>query len=221
MALNIMSKYDSGKRWLDLLPDEILIALINVERTLEPLWRGNICIPNRELLLMPFTMISPDKVKLVLLCKEPYASKHMCTGIPIEVGNGMQTQSSKAFRNVICKYYTDVDEHRFMDLYFDAGILVLNASFTTQQSHSRYELNSSHFPLWSTFTKPLLHYFNNIQLPMLLLGVEGKKLARDIVPSNVNIHRCSFPKDSKTTEEFHRTLTQLIEIYIFNVNEKI
>jgi len=163
-------------------------------------------------------MIGPDEVALVIICKEPYASSSMATGVPVETNGKLDTLSSNVFMALISKYWTKVDKTNFMRCYYASGILVINASFTISPVHDkRYSLSQSHYPLWTRFCHPLVLYLTSRNIPVLGLGTEAKGLLRNS-PDGSIVHSCPFPIDSKSIAAFTEIAKTLIDNVIFNTD---
>ena len=213
--LDTLSLTDRGKAWLKILPDECTSALNYIDSKLFSNWSNTMCYPHVNRVLLPFHMIAPDEVVMVIICKEPYGSYSMATGIPIETGGRLDTLSQSVFMNLISKYWSNVDKDNFMRCYYASGILVINSSFTiTPTKDKRYSLTQSHFPLWTRFCYPLVRYLNSINIPILGLGMESKGLLRNS-PNASMVYHCPFPIDRDTIVEFYSITQKLIDAFVF------
>lgn len=214
----IQSLIDSknGKQWYNIMPDKCKEALVSIERKLSDIWDSNQCVPSRENVLLPFTMISPDDVAMIIICKEPYSKSTLATGIPIQTGNGIMTPSSIIFSSTIRRYWRNVTNDNYMDYYYKSGILVINASFTIMSNvdDKRYSLAYSHYPLWCEFTKPFIEWMNSNDIPILCLGLEAKSLMKSIVSMK---YICSYPRDIETSKEFIDIVSTMMSEYIFDI----
>jgi uracil DNA glycosylase len=207
-----------GIAWLKVLPVECINALYYIDDKLDSLWNNNLCFPVKNRVLLPFHMIAPEEVTMVILCKEPYSSSSMATGIPVETGGKLSTTSEKVFMDLISKYWNNTDTDNFMKCYYASGILVINSSFTISPVHDkRYSLTESHFPLWTTFCYPLMRYLNSCNIHTIGLGVEAKGLLRN-VPNGSMVYNCPFPTDHKTISNFMVLSTSLINKIIFRIS---
>jgi uracil DNA glycosylase len=208
-----------GLSWFRVLPQECIDALFYIESKLDTMWNCSSCYPIKKKTLLPFHMIGPEEVVMVILCKEPYSSSSMATGVPVETGGRLHTLSEQIFMQLISKYWTGVTHDNFMRCYYASGILVINSSFTVEQVHDKkYSLTQSHFPLWTTFCHPLVKYLNSLNINILGLGVEAKGLLRNMANGS-RVHNCPFPTDSKSIREFLDTTSSLIDTLIFNTHK--
>lgn len=206
-----------GRSWLRVLPNECKEALYYIEDKLDASWNNNTCYPQKNKTLLPFHLIAPEEVVLVIICKEPYASTSMATGIPVETNNRLETASVRVFRDLISRYWTNIDNNNFMKCYYVSGILVINSSFTIGSVHDkRYSLAQSHFPLWTRFCHPLVRYLNSKGICILGLGSEAKGLLRNSSDGNI-VRSCPFPMDHITTATFMELAKSLIDSNVFRV----
>jgi uracil DNA glycosylase len=208
-----LSKSDNGREWLKCLPDECVRALSVISSRL-----SNVpVVPLLRQSVLPFHLIHPSHVRLVVLCKEPYASESMATGVPVETASGMETPSANYFLDVIRSYWADVSNVSVgMRCYYASGILVLNSSATIVSSiDKRYTLALSHFSLWATFMRPLVRYLLLRRVPIVALGAEAKQLVRNI-ESHGLVQQCAFPSDPTTAEDFYETLRQAIDSHVYD-----
>lgn len=219
-----MSMYENlltserGMSWLQMMPPECISALQYIQDRLTPLWARGVCYPAPDRVMLPFHMLSPDETKMVIICKESYRSESMATGIPVETGNNLETPSARVFMRLISEFWKDVNISNFMKCYYASGILVINASFTSESIlDKRYSLTYSHCSLWSRFCYPLISHINrNTTKPIVGLGTEGRALVRNAVRGDT-VHHCPFPIDGTTSREFTEIIKRLIHMYIFDV----
>jgi uracil DNA glycosylase len=216
----------NGNLWIEKLDIETLEELNSIDEKLVQESKRAQVIPGQQRCLMPFHLISPQKVKLLLICKEPYASLKMATGIPVEIGQGTdlkQTDSLKVFKNFISTFFRDVTDENCMRLFYEAGVLIVNASFTCIFTpNSKYKFSASHFPLWSRFLDKLVRLLNSEEVPILALGSEARMLLRGLLASNNNLYECAFPSsDIESKKEFQLTMKKLFDKYIFPPNVEI
>jgi uracil DNA glycosylase len=192
-------------------------ALEYIHSKLKDMWRSGECYPALNRVLLPFHMIGPEEVRLVIVCKQPYRNAHLATGIPVETDGTFETPSSGIFMEAISRYWRNVNNKNFMKCYYASGILVINAAFTSQHLvDKRYSMNVSHMPLWTRFCRPLLVYLNSLRVPILGLGIEGRGLLRNMNNPDCT-YRCPFPKDDTTSREFMNMYDRLAREYLFNV----
>lgn len=217
MSIESLATTERGISWLVSLPKECLDGLLIIERQLNAMWNSRSCYPVKSKVLIPFHMISLPETTMVIICKEPYGSNDMATGIPVETGNKLVTPSIKVFKSVISRYWSGVTDDNFMHCFYASGILVINASFTSQTIYDkRYSLTCSHFPMWTRFCHPFVKYINAKGIPILALGVEGKGLTRNMAKSDI-VFQCSFPRDQGSINEFTVLCSELIERFIFRI----
>jgi uracil DNA glycosylase len=213
--LKVLLNDEVGRQWYYTFTKEMRVTLHTIDMRLSPYWESHTCFPSRENAMLPFMLVPPHRVKMVMLCKEPYNSGDMCTGIPVEVrGNKLETPSAVVFRDAIrqaCKCDPSINGDNYMRRYYEEGVLVINASFTARYKETRQELNHSHYPLWCTFVKPFIEMVNAYGVDILVLGGEGSKLVRNVVPTNRNIYTCTFPKDKATIATFKETIATLLK----------
>lgn len=215
--LEVLELSPNGKSWLNWLDEECVKALNYIDERLDHLWTCNHCHPTRNRVMLPFLMLRREDVKLVMICKEPYDSEEMATGIPVDSGGILDTPSSNAFRQLISMYWNKVDKDKFMMLYYASGILVINASFTIQHSVDRkYSMINSHYPLWTNFMVPFLRKLGKENVQIVTLGLEGKLLVRDNVPSNL-VRICSFPHNKATQRIFMDMMTEAVSDHVFDI----
>jgi uracil DNA glycosylase len=218
--LRALHGHPIGKQWYILFDKDLRVKLHAIDIKLASLWEQRLCFPSRGECMLPFMLIPPHNVKLVLICKEPYNSDNMCTGIPVEVkGNILDTMSAKIFREIIGTCYGNdgsVTNTNYMQKYYDIGVLVINAAFTTVRKNTRQDMNLSHFPLWCTFVKPFIEKVNASGVHILALGSEGSKVVRNMIPVGDNIHTCPFPKDRKTADMFRHSIINIMNKYVLD-----
>lgn len=219
--LDNLKSSQNGLAWFEILGDDCIASLGRIDKFLTPLWNVNKCYPSKPNVFNPFHMISPKDTKLVIICKQPYASQIMATGIPVETNLENITPSGIYFKRIISAYWSNVDDQNFMKCYYSSGILVINASFTIQKSlDKRYSMTDSHFPLWSTFTKRLVLLLVSLNIPIVFLGLEAKALSRN-VESKASLYHSAFPNDETTFTEFAKELCFAIEENIFDVSRNV
>lgn len=206
---------DRGKAWLNVLPQECISALGYIQDKLHSLWRQGVCYPTIDRVMLPLHLVAPEEVRLVIICKEPYHNEHMATGIPVDTGGTLDTPSSKVFTDLISEYWKGVNNKNFMNCYYASGVLVINASFTSQaMPDKRYSLSHSHAPLWSRFCHPLVKYINANNIPILGLGVEARGLMRNMEHGSITYY-CTFPNDDVSATQFKNTMRMLMNEYVF------
>lgn len=219
--LDTLSNTKRGESWLQILPKECIDALRYIDDKLAEDWSRGVICPTKIATLLPFHMIAPEEVKLVILCKEPYSNSNMATGIPVDSGGTLETYSEKVFSKLISEYWNNVDKHNFMKCYYASGIMVINSAFTnTCNSDKRYPLSTSHFPLWTRFCQPFVKYINSMNIHVVGLGVESRGLMRNL-PNVDYLHSCTFPIDQRSSNEFMSILKNIINHVIFQTNRTL
>lgn len=175
--------------------------------------------PPREAMMLPFHLVAPTELKLLVVCKEPYGGG-MATGIPVEVSastlqrSDIWPRSAEVFQEFISEYWDGVNKSNFMRCYHASGILVINAAFTrVSVRDKRYALACSHRPLWSRFTSPLVKQLNEEGVPILGLGVEAKELLQPLRNRHI-VHLEQFPRDRESVEAFTATMHKMFAMYI-------
>ena len=215
--LENMSKSCNGAAWLSLMSEECIGGLIYIEGKLSHMWDSGTCFPSIERVMLPFHIIHPSNTKLMMICKEPYRSNDMATGIPVDTGNGLETGSCRIFSKLISEYWRNVNKGNFMQCYYASGILVINACFTSCSiPDRRYKLSHSHGPLWTWFLHPMIRIISDIGIPILAMGTEARALTRNMSNSH-SLYYCSFPteEDSRSCSEYFTTMRMLMWKYMF------
>lgn len=212
-----LSSSSRGSDWLRVLPVECVEALNTIDHHLSNYWDTDECVPSKSVTLSPFHMIAPTEIKMLIICKEPYSSKWMSTGVPVEVKwhKIPVTPSESAFGNLIRNYWGNIDRNNFMRCYYASGVMVINAAFTVSATlDKRYSLARSHFPLWSRFCYPFVRFLNSHNIPILALGVEAKGLLRDLI-INTNTRYCTYPTDTITIRDFCSVANEMMQSAVF------
>jgi uracil DNA glycosylase len=203
------------------MDSDIKRAVEYIESRLSTMWMRGFCHPGKIRVFRPFSLIHRQNVRLVVLCKEPYDKSYLSTGIPIDTEGRLDTPSAKAFRDIISRYWDDVSYDKFMDLYYQSGILVLNSAFTKQREYDpKYSLTDSHYPLWTNFMVPFLRKLGSEGVPIVALGLEAKLLVRETVPLNL-VYTSPFPTDRSGKDTFESIMRHAIEKYVFDVDKFI
>ena len=208
--MNNLNASERGKAWLNYLTPECLQALEYIEMMLV---RENDVTPTFERILLPFHMIAPSEVKMILICKEPYGGS-MATGLPIEANGEVWTKSSAAFKASISRWWSNVTTDNYIRCYYASGILLMNVSFTKINSiDKRYAMTNSHYPLWCKFCYPFVRLMNSNRIPILGLGVESRNLLATLSDQTI-VHLNTFPKDTATIYTFITLMDAMFEKYI-------
>lgn len=215
-----LSASERGRSWLSYMSNDTLAGLRKVSNMLQPCWtRGN-CYPPAEMVMQPFHVIAPEETKMIIVCKEPYTG-NMATGIPVEPNADITPDTAKYFMDLISDYWLCVDRDNFMRCYYLSGILVMNASFTSQRSDDkRYSLSNSHFPLWAEFVKPLMRSLVADRYPILALGAEARSTLRNIENADL-VEYASFPRDDATYRDFSVVCSSMMDKYIYDRSSRL
>lgn len=212
-----------SQAWFAIMNDECIKSLLIIYNKIRNYYdEKDRCFPRLECIMLPFRCIEPNNVKLLVLCKEPYKSNELATGLPIEVPyNRQATPSMIHFNNILSRYIINTSPHDCIRYYYGFGVMILNTCFTTVNVvDKRYTMNLSHLSIWATFLIPFLRIMKKRQVPILLLGTEAKTLAPTLDKYD-KLYLSSFPSENAGTsiKEFEAAMIQCLETYIFRVND--
>lgn len=205
------------REWLRCMPKECISALDVIYDRLYDLYsKKEKVYPQFSNIMLPFTKMSPDNLKFLIIGLEPYKDG-TATGIPavsfnIRDGRYVMTPTARAFKSVATRILgLDSSNKEFMDPFYNNGILVLNASFTAETVvDKRYELSHEHRTLWARFMYPFLRYCRDRDVFILCLGKGAYDLHKAIEGYD-KLYYARFPTDAETTQEFEQMVKDIVD----------
>lgn len=172
--------------WAELLPKaesflEAISEHIKSEKKI-----GIKIFPAKENILRVFKEIPPDKIKVIWLGQDPYASPEgQATGRAFECGK----HPSPSWRKIAEIYKKEVPDYDvrvvqgILDKWSDNGVFLINKALTVRE-----RMPNSHTKIWESFTRYILSVLLNDMVnpkAVVLLGQEAQKM----VPKTTAPHK--------------------------------
>ncbi len=162
--------------WDALLDDEKkkeyfqnLIELVSDE------YLNNIVHPDLENVYHALSLVSPHKVRVVIIGQDPYFNPGQANGLAFSVNDGVRFPPSllNIFKELNLEYGYPIPKSGSLEKWARQGVLLLNASLTVREgsanSHSKFG--------WMTFTDEIIRKLDSLNQPItyLLWGNFAKK----------------------------------------------
>lgn len=131
--------------------------------------------PQKDEILQMFIMISPNKIKMVIVGQSPYPDDNAC-GIPfLSKKNIIPKSLENIKREIELEYDVNISNPNRMILsWIDQGVFLINCSLTIGVTGENYLRD--HSILWKEFIVNLIQFVGRIDIPILLFGKEAWNL---------------------------------------------
>jgi uracil-DNA glycosylase len=138
-------------------------------------------VPPQADLLRAFSFCPPEHIKGVILGQDPYPTAGLADGLafssrhPSQIPASLRTLYKELQRT---RHWNTLPTTANLTPWAQQGVLLLNASLTTQEGHS-----AAHTLQWNDFTQAVLKYLSDDSTPrfFLLMGKVAQKKAPFII----------------------------------------
>ena len=168
-------------------------------------------LPYAELTFNIFNILSPSKIKVIIIGQDPYISTNniknkevpQATGFSFSVplNYGKLPPSLVNIYNNLVKYghMEKLPEHGSLTYWILQGCFLMNASFTTFRG-----LSNAHSKIWEKFTQDLLLYINNkcSNVVFLVWGKFAHNLCMNINANKHHLITSSHPSPYSVSNTF-------------------
>nr|QBK85067.1 MAG: uracil-DNA glycosylase [Pithovirus LCDPAC02] len=135
--------------------------------------------PNIKKIFIPYTLIKPCNINVVIIGMDPYPQKGYANGIPFSTDMKKCPKSLKEIKNELLRNYPDSNiEGNSLERWYQEGIFLINFAHTTKIGKS-----GSHLNYWEMYSYKLLEYILNINnnLIICIWGLNIKKILFDFL----------------------------------------
>jgi uracil-DNA glycosylase len=163
-------------------------------------------VPYPELLFLAFNLLSPNKIKVVIIGQDPYPGVYnnipnamgACFSVPYNCG--VPVSLVNIFKNMKkFGHIKNIPEQGCLTQWILQGVFLLNASLTTFVGQSNV-----HKDIWKPFTDDVITYITeqNNKLLFLVWGASAHYMCLNVNPSKHNIITSSHPSNLGNTKTF-------------------
>lgn len=151
------------------------------------------CWPILERVFYLFRIISPDKIKVVILGQDPYHIPEVADGLAFSTKKG--NYIPKSLKNIFLELSNDLNcplpRKGNLFSWVKEGVFLMNVALTVIEGRP-----SSHIDLWKTFTYSLINYLKQYKGELLVWvfwGNNSKRIQKDCEISSENSVTSSHP----------------------------
>lgn len=208
-------KNDSWQDFFDSIKDTKNFK--NIEKIIESMIINNpdkIIVPYPRLLFHPMNILSPDKIRVVILGQDPYIGSQSFDDITVPQAIGVSFSAPKNYpkpKSLLNIYanlnkYNHINcipDHGYLISWVVQGVFMFNTTLTTFLGTS-----NAHKNLWNVFTEELIKYINNNcrNIVFLLWGANAANQEKLISTKHNKVIISSHPSPFS----FTNTLTTVI-----------
>ena len=130
--------------------------------------------PGRENIFNALKMVPLDKVRVVILGKDPYPNPLHAHGLAFSSKNNITPDSLKnIFKAIDNVYNSNLFDRANNDLtsWVQQGVLLLNTSLTFEKCEDKIEqakMQRKHFKIWQGFIKEIIEKILTIKTPLVM-----------------------------------------------------
>ena len=159
-------------------------------------------LPNLEDIYGVFKIITPDKVKIIIIGQDPYPSYDTKTKLPYAHGLAFSTREENAIPHSLKNIFKEVKEsHQKIDTeiicncgdltpWVKQGVFLLNTCLTVDIG-----VPGSHGGIWLPFIRKVINYLCELKpkIAFILWGEKAKGLIDKVIPTGKHILTAAHP----------------------------
>lgn len=167
-----------NKEWSCLLEEYISSkAFFELSQFIENQYKTNIIFPEYENIFRAFNLISPDKVKVVIIGQDPYHGFNQANGLAFSISDTCKLPPSlkNIFKELVEDIKCEYPKNGNLNKWAREGVLLMNTVLSVEESKAHSHKNIG----WEKFTdyviEKLSSQYNNIVF--ILWGKPSQKKA--------------------------------------------
>ena len=180
--------------WNSFLSDELNSDyFIKLQQFIDNEYKTKTIFPDYKNIFRAFNLLSPSKVKVVIIGQDPYHGLNQANGLAFSVCNRCKTPPSlkNIFKELVDDIGCETPANGDLTPWAEQGVLLMNSIFTVVESQA----NSHKSIGWEIFTDSVIHKLSQTQenVVFILWGAYSQKKATLIDESKHLILKAPHP----------------------------